>query len=261
MTTIVPWIERRILDFLNQAETVDHIVAHPQLAEEEDHGHIIDRTVAAQIIARRDQLKPRRFNAIKELNDIPGMDEDRINKLIAAFGWHATDRFVAQIPEIFLLEDGQIDHRTAYFDDKAAFLNIVGNESNFREYVAHQIRLRHVEREVTAITARYYSELVRRSYIERFNEARYGGIALAFWLYQYTTNATLSFDRIRALCEKYLNTYNTPEDRLELFLFKGFEPVAVGQRTAANQGVLPVVVNHGEQGISLFEAMMQVNSQ
>ena len=92
-THITPEIEIRILEFLNQVSTTEEISLQCQGVKDDPnlgfgdqiHDPGIGKTVAQRIIDKRDQCPNGRFSDIKQLDDIAGFGQDKLNDLAFSF--------------------------------------------------------------------------------------------------------------------------------------------------------------------------------
>ena len=252
------WVALRIINFLNDAQVVEDITSHPAL---KDHLHTgsggitIGPRVAARIIQNKLALPYRRYCSLSELEGIQGFGEDKFKDLVYSFGQSASEYFKKAMYNGIIMDNWVLTDHTVFFDNEAAFLRVVNDTSNFKEWVGYQVELMQ-----QAYPGRYADPkakglLVQKSFMEVFAIAHYGAIAFAFYFYQFDADNWFSFDSVRQECEKYLS-YNTANRyRLELRMFKGFN--AEGLRaTSTIQGTLPVVVNYGEKSIALWNAQL-----
>lgn len=249
------WITARILEFFNRVQSVEEITDSEEIRDHDGTGTTIGPTVAARILEKRNSLIPRRFQSLEQLLDVKGLGEDKLQDLIHSFDQHAADAFVEMMYRRVIHDNWELRHHSTYFKDQQEFLQVVENPSSFLDFVARQMSARGQEGQMNVREAQYQAELIRRSYVERFDIEHYGGIEMGFWLYQYDADNWFSFDQVRQVCEAYLSTYSGYENRLELRMVKGYKALA-WQATSTTQGIIPVVVNYAEWGISLWSAVL-----
>lgn len=250
------WVAARILYFFNVARDVSDIVDHPDLKDNPENGTngvTIGPTVAKRILERKQQLQFRRFRNISKLEGIQGFGEDKFNDLIYSFGSTAAEAFRQGMFNGVILDNWRLDNQTIAYKDEASFLKVANNESMFRELIAAKLQETEIAAGKSYQEARYKALLVQKSYLEVFDIAHYGAIAFGFYFYQFDADNWFSFDRVRLECEKYLSYHPSHKYRLELRLFKGFQEAGL-RSTSTTQGMIPVVVNYGEQSIDIWEA-------
>jgi hypothetical protein len=149
----------------------------------------------------------------------------------------------------------ELEHHTIQFEDKADFDAIINSASTFVNFVATQVELISNEKYSNSKAAELAGELLKKCYLEPFPDPHYGAYALAFWFYQFDADNWFTFDKVRQETEQYLNFYSNWDDRLELFLFKGFDNAGI-LVSAVTQEDLPVVINHGENAITIWTAQL-----
>ena len=154
-----------------------------------------------------------------------------------------------------ILSNWDLEHHTIQFDDEADFEAIIGASSTFTNFVATQVEVISNEKYSNSKAAELAGELLKKCYLEPFPDPHYGAYALAFWFYQFDADNWFTFERVRQETEKYLNFYENWDERLELFLFKGFDNAGI-LVSAVTQEDLPVVVNHGENAITIWTAQL-----
>lgn len=254
---IKPWIEARILDFLNRAQSVKDITQGHAIVDnpETGHGYTIGVTVAQRILDKRNSLRSRRFKSIHDLEGIKGLGIDKINDLVFSFGVPATESFRDSLYDGILMENWTVTDFTTHFEHKPSFLEIVNNASNFRDWIGWRYQEIRTEKGIPAPQAQLEGRLLRQSFLEVYDIEHYGAIALAFWFYHFDADNWFTFERMRQVCEAYLTYYPGFDFRQELRLFKGFKQQGL-QATSNTQGMLPVVINYAEQAITIWEAVL-----
>ncbi len=72
--------ERKLLDFLNRAWRVQDILSLRLVKDaEEGRDYGIGPTLARRILEKRRELPARRFRSIMELDDIPGLGQEKLD--------------------------------------------------------------------------------------------------------------------------------------------------------------------------------------
>ncbi|MEN0006375.1 MAG: hypothetical protein AAF798_19640 [Bacteroidota bacterium] len=257
-TVEVPtWVESRVLQFLNNARAIEDIIESSALLDDPNSGGTsnitIGATVAQRIIDRRLSLSRRRFSSVRQLEGIAGFGTDKFNDLVYSFGKPAAEAFRAAMFNGVIMDNWVLSDYTQHFEDEIAFRALVGNESAFKEWVSYRMKRAWEEQGLGAPLAEAKRQLLYQSYLEIFDVEHYGAIELAFYFYQFDADNWFSFDRVRTVCEQYLSYFPDWRNRQELRMFKGFNKVGI-QSTSTQQGSLPVVVNYGEQAITIWQA-------
>ena len=254
---IKPWIEARILAFLNQAKTVRDITNGHEIMDnpETGHGYTIGATVAQRILDQRNAQRYRQFNSVHDLDGIKGLGVDKINDLIFSFGTPADQAFRHNLYEGILPESWKLTAHTTHFEHLPSFQQIANNTANFKDWAGQKYREILEKKGASQSQTRLEGLLLRKSYLEVYEIEQYGAIALAFWFYQVDADNWFSFKTMRKACEAYLSYYPGFEFRQELRMFKGFKGEGL-QATSTTQGVLPVVVNYAEQAFTIWEGVL-----
>lgn len=256
---IKDWVAGRILDFLNRVKTVEDITESDLLQDDPnsggENGTTIGVTVAERILNKRNNMRFPRFRNLSELEDIQGLGEDKMRDFVFSFSKPAADAFVTMMYNGIIMDNWELTHHTTYFETEQAFKNVASNFSNFKSFVADQIKQQSLQQNNNYQLAQQKAVLLEKSYVEIFDVEHYGAIALGFWFYQFDADNWFSFEKIRAVCEQYLSYHATGSDRQELRLFKGFRQHGFAA-TSTSQGVLPVVVNYPEMAISIWDAVL-----
>jgi len=251
---IKPWIEARILAFLNQAQSVKDITKGHEIMDnpETGHGYTIGVTVAQRILDQRNTQRYSRFKSVHDLDGIKGLGVDKINDLVFSFGTPAAEAFVHSLYEGILPENWKITPHSTRIEHLSSFRKIANNMANFKNWVGQKYGKILEEKGTTPSQAKLESLLLRKSFLEVFDIEHYGAIALTFWFYQVDADNWFTFESMRQACEAYLNYYPGFDFRQELRLFKGFKEEGLGA-TSTTQGTLPVVVNYAEQTFTIWE--------
>ncbi len=249
------WVELRILNFLNAAQTVDDIVN--QVLDDPNSGGkgSIGETVAARILEKRNTLQFGRFDSINQLEGIPGLGEDKIRDLIYTFGVRAADAFRKSMYNGVILENWRLEHHTYYFPNEDEFLLTATIESNFIQHVAYQVEQISLQKFGNDEAAYLANLLAQQSYLDRYDSAHVGSYAFALWFYQFDQDNWFSFERVRQEIESYLNYFvhfNAAYEQ-QFVLFKGFPNGATLVRAVTTPD-LPVVINPVEHAITIWTA-------
>lgn len=263
-TSAAPWLQRRILAFVNQARRPEDIVGSgPQarrLQDAPDHigqtdGYVIGLTVAQRIIEQRQRLPRQRYEHLDQLLAVPGLGEDKLRDLLHTFGQPADQAFLQDLYGGVLYQNFEVKADTIHIGDEKLFLTTVDQSARFVELVGMRVQAlcerRFEQPRACALAVR----LLQHCYQERFPSGHVGAYALALWFFGFDEDNWFSFERMHAACDRYLNSYRYVNDRLELRLFKGFENAGIlaGGITVPD---LPVVVNYAEQKITLWSGQL-----
>lgn len=247
------WVALRILNFLNQAQSIDDIVGKVLDDPNSGGSGTIGETVAAHILEKRNSLQFGRFSEISELEGIPGLGEDKMRDLIFTLGVRAADAFRKSMYNGVLFDNWSLEHYTTVFETDEDFYHTANIESNLVNWVADEVEkiaLKNLEQDQGAYLAK---KLLQKSYVERYDVAHLGSYAFAFWFYQFDSDNWFTFERVRVEIEQYLNyyAYLNAANEQQFLLFKGFtnNPALV---RAISQPDLPVVINPVERAITIW---------
>lgn len=254
---IKPWVEARILAFLNQAASVKDITQGHEIMDnpETGHGYTIGATVAQRILDRRNAQRNRKLRRIRDLDGIKGLGIDKINDLIFSFGTPAAEAFIKNLRDGVLPDHWELTAHTTRIEHLPSFQEVADNTANFKDWAGQKYREILEKQKAPADQAKLESLLLRKSFLEIYDIEHYGALALALWFYQFDADNWFTFEKMREACEAYLNYYPGFEFRQELRLFKGFKEEGL-QATSTTQGVLPVVVNYAEQAVTIWEGKL-----
>lgn len=255
---IESWVELRILNFLNAAQTVEDIVGKVLDDPNAGGSATIGETVAQRILEKRNSLAPfGRFDSISQLEGIPGLGEDKIRDLIYTFGVRAADAFRKSMYDGIILDNWQLEHHTYYFPSEEEFLLTATIESNFVQHVAYQVEQISLQKFGNEEAAYLANLLAQQSYLDRYDSAHVGSYAFALWFYQFDQDNWFSFERVRTTIEPYLSYYSERNAAYEqqFVLFKGFPNGATLVRAVTTPD-LPVVINPVENAITIWTAAL-----
>ncbi len=259
ISTIAPWIERRILAFVNQARRPADLLGPDRLKDAPDDGsssgYTIGETVAQRLLAYRDQLPRRRYQRLTELDQVPGMGPDKLKDLIYTFGQPADQTFLQDMYDGIIFSNFELKADTIHISDERHFLETVDQPARFIELVGLRVQSLCEARFDQPRACRLALKLLQYAYQERFVSGSIGAYAFALWFFRFDEDNWFSFERVHAACDRYLNRYRYVNDRLELRLFKGFDNAGIlaGGITVLD---LPVVVNYAEQKITLWSGQL-----
>ncbi|MDX1909084.1 MAG: hypothetical protein SF053_18750 [Bacteroidia bacterium] len=254
--TLQPWVEKRILTFLNRARTPDdfsleHLApSHP--GAEREYG--IGTVVARRILDRRTSLF--RFSHLAQLEDIPGLGHDKIRDLIEALGVPASEAFRRSMYNGVIGENFIFGYDDTPVGSRQVLDELSANPYRLQQFVAERVIALCFERFNHQQTAQLAGRLARLAPVESHTEAYLARYPFAAWLFRISGDNWFSFDRALAEVDRYLQAYDNYEDRLELHLLRGFENhwTLVQPITTYD---LPVVLNYPEQKVTLW--WMQLN--
>ncbi len=249
---IPPWIESRILTFLNRAEGV----ADFEQIQDDPHdgkGPAIGQSAARKILDARNQLPGRRFRDIQQLLAIPGIGQDKLDDMAYTLGIPADKAFQSEMQGAILPENWNLAAYTTAIEHEEQFFQIAHQPSNLAVWVAEEVEQLVLARHENRLAAALAGELILQSYAETFDNPHYDTLALATWFYRFDADNWFRFEQIWPVCERYLNYFPEWNFRLELTFFKGF-PMAGTLVDGICPNDLPVVVNFAEQTITLWNS-------
>jgi hypothetical protein len=246
----------RILHFLNEVKTVADITDPNIVHDHEGGGYTIGEEVAQRILDKRNSLPARRFVAIKELTDgVPGFGDDKLKDLAHSIAIPAAKYFRGKMYDGVIFDNWELNHHTFHFDDRADFFDLVQNEWRFTAWLGEQVEQIALQKFDNPKAARLANLLLQRCPLETYPDSHYGSFVFAFWFYQFDADNWFSFEKVRSVIEDYLSYYIKNHHRLEFRLFKGFENSGLLANPVTRPD-LPVVVNYGEQELSIWTAQL-----
>lgn len=253
---------QRILAFLNGMRTASDLIhSITERGEIQDNpesgsagsGYTIGETVAARLISVRNKLRSRRFSSIDQLDEVEGFGQDKLNDLAYSFRDSAEDKFVKSLYSGIILDNWTVQHSSEQFESEEEFLKMVNNNTVFENWVIDQVKEASRERFNDRHRSLLSGELVRNRYVERYEEAHLGSYSWALWFYRIDQDNWFSFDRIREVIEKYLGTYESVSENIEVHFFKGY-PNWAGLTKGITPRDLVVTLNHAELRASVWSA-------
>lgn len=253
--TIPSYAQERIMAFLNKAQTIEEIIDPAVLKDHDGSGYTIGEEVAGRILETRHNLQFKRFTSFAQLEGISGLGPDKLQDLAFSISPPAAAAFRDRMYANLIRDNWELTPHTTFFKDGNAFLTLANTPSLFTEWVADQVEKLSLDRNNNREAAFLAKQLVKRSWLETWDVSHYGAIALGFWFYRFDADNWFSFDRVREEAEFYLDYYPRIEHRLELRFFKGFPNGGVLVSAITSED-LPVVVNFGEQEITIWTAQL-----
>lgn len=244
-------LDQRILYLLNRAATPEELTFPRQYRDGRRIEGLTPETARA-LLEKRDAQSRRSFANIE---DVELLNVEQIQRLRDELDVTAAEFFREFMTEEVLPGNWQIDSFSANFEEEKDFLNTVDYRCNFVDFVAKQVEQFGTERFGNSTAAELAGQLLKRTYVEHFPDPHFGSYAFAFWFYQFDADNWFTFENVREATELYLNYYANWDDRLEFFLFKGFDDAGI-LANAVSHGDLPVVVNYGEQAITIWSSRL-----
>lgn len=248
--------KERILHFLNRAETSSDITDPAVLKDADQQGYTIGGEVAKRILDIRQSLPLQRFLGFEQVEAVPGLGKDKLRDLAASVAPPAADTFRRRMYDGIIGENWDLTPHTSFFDDRRGFFDLVQSPSHFAHWVGEQVSQLVLQAGESQKFARLAQLLLEKCPLEPWENTHYGAIAFAFWFYQFDADNWFSFDQVRTETERYLTYYAKNQHRLELRFFKTFPNGGV-LVNAITTDDLPVVVNYGEQEITIWTAELR----
>lgn len=263
---IRPAVQQRILDFLNNARTPDDITGDDQVQApvlddpnsgegDQVNDYTIGDIVAERIITKRASLVGGRYNSVEELSNIPGFGLDKFNDLVYTFSMSSAERFKLEMYKNVILDNWELEYDLTEFADEAHFLNIVDNESEFREFVSRRLVKISFDQYQNQGLADVAGTLLNGLYIDKYFSGFIGAYALALWFFRFDADNWFSYNRVQDTCSLYLDGYSYVRDRRELRLFKGYPNAGVIANSVTVDD-LPVVVDYAQRSIAIWRATL-----
>lgn len=156
----------------------------------------------------------------------------------------ATDeRAEAFIRSLFddLLGDNFSIHAFSFTVDEGSFTDTVDRELAFRSFTSRAV-LGMIGKDCPTCAT---------TFIDTYPSGFIGAHALALWFLRFDEDNWFSFARILQKTKAYLTDVPSHDARLELRLFKGFNPRGI-LTNAICPTDLPIVVNYGAETITLI---------
>jgi hypothetical protein len=244
-----PWVESRVLSFLNQAraEDFDRIRDDPS----DGPGRGISASVAQKILETRNQMPARRFRNLTQVLDISGVGQGTLQDLGYSLGIPADQYFVDLLRNEVLPENWSIVPYSLDFEGEEDFYEAAHNLSALTDEVSDEVERIVQSRTQDRLTAYLAGELLEKCPIEVADDPHQASLRLASWFYAFDADNWFGFQHIWETCERYLNYFPEWEYRLDTYFFTGFPNSGVLVDHISPRD-LPVVVNFGEQRITIW---------
>ncbi|MDX2249546.1 MAG: hypothetical protein SF052_22370 [Bacteroidia bacterium] len=253
---IDPWVIKKILSFLNKAKTAEDIIgpSSPVIDDPDNggKGYTIGEAVANRILEKRKSLRPVFFKDVSQLQDIEGFGEDKFADLVYTFRQLSADEFVAAMYKNLIGENWQLEHFSSRIMDTDNFRETVNDPYRLRKFVTEMLsQVAQKTLQNPGLSQEFARGLLANTYLETYDIADYARYAWALWFYRVDADNWFGFDQVRDEVDRYLSTYWSVEDRIDLHFFKGYKSSILMR---SNSTDLPVTVCHAEQTISIWRA-------
>lgn len=196
----------------------------------------------------------------KQRSNAKGKTSGRLKKTISLQHRRKTqdpkaDSFYRSIKNNVLPENFILKYAGVGFPDRDAFISIVDNETNFRDFVRGEIRSLCQQNYGNLQLARISPRCLDHLYMETHSSSLLGAHALAFWFFSFDEDNWFSYNKVLKECKAYLNNSPTLDRRQELRVFKGFENAGVlaDPLTVVD---LPVVVNYADLAVTIWAGQL-----
>ena len=258
MSDIQPWITRRFLRHLNQAQAPEEIIPPQEKTRSLTAGATpspVNPEKARDLLSAREQLPNRRFSSLEEIMERLQIRRDQLAELIASFSQPADEAFRRQMTDQLLGSNWTLAVDNTVIRDEVRFREVVDTPSRFCDLVATRVESLAYQHIQHAAAARLVAASLHDKYLDSYPEAAVGSYALALWFYRFDQDNWFSFDRVQQLAAQYLESSLPHSERLELRFFKGFQNSGVLVEGICPDD-LPVVVNYEEQKISIWRCSL-----
>lgn len=244
-----PWVESRIVSFLNQASLHDfnRIKDDPS----DGPGPSVGNSIAQKILDKRDQLPARRFRNIQQVLQIHGVGEGTIQDLAFSLSIPADKYFIDLLRTEVLPENWEILPYSFVFEEEAEFYDIAHHLGNLTEFVADEIEKIVLEKHGNRLSAQLAAELLEHCPIETSEDSHQASLQMAAWFYRFDADNWFGFQQMWEVCERYLGYFPEWQFRLETYFYKDFPNSGVLIDNISPRD-LPVVVNFGEKRITIW---------
>ncbi|MFK7797737.1 MAG: hypothetical protein AB8E82_09795 [Aureispira sp.] len=249
------WIQNKIVGFFNYAQSVDMILDGSIQDDPVDgHGNTMGTTLAARILAVKNNLPSRRFEDLEEIDAIQGVGVGTIQDLVYSFGQIADAAFKKALYESGTLQE---NWPIAYFrytiQDSTLFEQTVNDPNSLRIFVLNKVLAEGQANAVPEVEQEQMLEEVAMAYIDTYsNSTPAAAYALALWFYQFDADNWFSWEQIQAQTIAYFeHNMQTHPWMMDLHLLKGFVNRGI-LKPGVSAKDLPVVVNWAEQSISFW---------
>jgi len=246
---------KRILAFFNQARTWEDITRKVMDKPEtgEAQGYAIGETVAQRILSHRNQLRPRFYRSLEQLDEVEGLGQDKLNDLAYTFRRSAADEFVHQMFTNLLGSNWDFNHYSRSYASQEEFEEIVEHPVYFMEEVGDMLREVAEEMFEEKAAAQLAPLLTKGVYVDTYHTTDFAQYAWALWFYQFDSDNWFSFERVREQISAYLGLYFWAAEEIQLRLLRGFDGKTIWP---AAHDTLPVTINSTEMTISIWQAQL-----
>jgi hypothetical protein len=248
--------KERILAFVNRAQRVEDLTEPALLKDADGQGYTIGREVARRILDIRETLPLQRFLGFEQLDAVPGVGRDKLADLAASVAPPAAETFRERMFAQLLGENWSLTPHTTFFDDRRSFFDLVQSNSRFTEWTGGQVEQLALQTVDNQTFGNLVRQLLEKCPLECWDNSHYGAIAFAFWFYRFDADNWFTLERVREETERYLTYYQKHQHRLELRFFKSF-PNSRVLVDAISPPDLPVVVNYGEQEVTIWTCALR----
>lgn len=257
-STLDSRVAHKILAFLNRADAVSDLT--DGLLEDDPEtgsgGYVIGKTVAERILQKRDELPGEKFTSIKQLAGIPGLGYDKFQDLIFSLSRPDAELFRDVMYLDLLPRNWDLRQYTVPFSNEGEFLHIVEEPWAFQYWLSREVSKLARGRMNVFSARRAAKRMIRRGYVEIFDDPHIASYAMALWLYKFDADNWFNFEDVRRIAEDSLAYYPAPSDRIQLRMVKGFQTggLLTNQNTVEE---LPVWINFAEQSITIWTAELR----
>lgn len=148
-----------------------------------------------------------------------------------------------------LLDNWPVTHWTVHIQDADTFEGLVQNRYHLRNVVARRVLEICLEQERSPKACHAARSSLRRAWVEEDSSGFVGGYRLATTFISVDQDNWFGFEQISQKTLDYLSV-----GRRELRLYKGFRSTGVLDDGGLTLRDLPVVIDHDEQTITLWNA-------
>ncbi|HHG83314.1 MAG TPA: hypothetical protein ENJ82_01085 [Bacteroidetes bacterium] len=251
------WTTQRILGFFNRAFDSKDLI-EGVLKDDPGTGtgkYVIGEVVAQRIIDRRNALPGQQYSSLTQLNGIQGMGVDKFHDLVYTFRLPAAEAFKEAMYTNVISANWKLESHTSRWNDQQEFLDLVDNPSLFQNWLATEIgRIAKVKFDLRFSAADACSRLEASHQIV-YDSGHLAAFAFAFWFYRFDLDNWFQYEQVVQETNLYLDFMPNVLDRTELRLFVGFENQNLLAEPATVKD-LPVVVNYGEQAVTIWAAQL-----
>ncbi|MEM1327476.1 MAG: hypothetical protein AAGI23_16055 [Bacteroidota bacterium] len=243
---VAQWVSLRILQFLNQAQSVEDLTN----VEEESNNYSIGATVAARILSRRSSLPRKRFSTLAELEGIAGFGEDKLNDLVILLSQRANDGFRTALFDGLLMSNWIIKPYRIEVKDDETWAKVTQSTTWRQLWLTEELG-QLSELLTDTDNSERAKQYMRTAYVETFQEEEIASYAFALCWYQIDMDNWFSFNTILSKVRDYLSYYSHPSYGLTLLLVKGFPMELLGTNGVSTTD-LPIILNTAERSVTVW---------